>query len=51
MKLKILVTCLIEREVESLDPDTIQSIREEVNDLPVGKFWNTENIELVIEDA
>lgn len=47
MIVKFVVTCAIEREVEFLDQDTIQSMREEVNDLPVGQFWADENIEVV----
>jgi hypothetical protein len=47
MKARIIVQCVVEREFESLDQDTIQNMREEVNDLPVGQFWDSEKIEVV----
>lgn len=47
MKIRMIISCVVEREVESLDQDIIQNMREEVCDLPVGQFWNHEKIEVV----
>ena len=49
MKLKMLATCLIEKEVDSITPDVIQDLLEEFHDGCVGQYLDGQVV--FIEDC
>lgn len=43
-KIKIIATCIIEKEIKDFEKETIQNIIEEFHDAPIGQYFDKQNI-------